>query len=84
VAFDGGGGAEGGGGQGAVGPSTGRIVANLYGQDDDDAIVLLMRKTGASTSPLNGFADGGDDDNSLIRTPNVLFTNFDSVTTINP
>jgi|GEM_PF-3581319 len=65
------------------GPSTGRIVANIYGQDDDDAITLLMSRTGASTSPLNGFADGGDgNDNTLVRTNNVAFTNFEQVTTV--
>ena len=91
IAFDGGG-AGGGGdntigvagaGQGASGPSTGTIKANIFGQEDDDEITLFMRKTGASTSPLLGFADGGDDDNTLLRTPNVLFTNFDTVFTFN-
>jgi hypothetical protein len=76
------------------GPSTGRIVANVYGQDDDDAITLLMSHAGnapaplglppvAGTSPLNGFADGGDgNDNTLVRTANVAFTNFEEVTTV--
>lgn len=86
IAFDGGGGDTIGQAavpRGASGASTGPITALIFGEEDDDQVTLFMRKTGGSTSALNGFADGGDDDNTLIRTPNVAFTNFDTVFTVN-
>lgn len=65
-----------------TGPSAGRVIANVFGEDEDDAITLWLHRTGASTTLLIGFADGGDDDNTLIRTANVAFTRFKRVTTI--
>jgi hypothetical protein len=65
-----------------TGPSTGRIVANLFGGDDDDALTLAMLNQGTSTSPLNGLIDGGDGDNTCVRTANVLAFNCEQDTII--